>query len=82
MGNGNKLDNTTGQNALPVRLLVYDILGNEVALLAEGNFRPGEHQAVFDAGGLPAGLYFCQLIVSPSGQAGPILKSIKMILGK
>ncbi len=44
-----------------VRLGVYDVLGREVAMLAEG-FKPaGEHAARFEGAGLPSGLYVYRL---------------------
>lgn len=44
-----------------VTLKVYDFMGNEVAVLANG-FKPaGRHEARFEAAGLPEGMYFLQL---------------------
>lgn len=43
------------------RLAVYDVLGREVAVLADGVQKAGEHQVVFDAGHLPSGLYIYRL---------------------
>ena len=63
---------TTIGYALPraadVRLAVYDVLGRQVALLAEG-FRPaGRHEAVFDGAGLASGLYFYRLEAQTSSE--------------
>ena len=44
-----------------VRLAVYDILGREVAVLAEGNNAAGSHQVRFDAANLASGLYVYRL---------------------
>jgi hypothetical protein len=41
-----------------VRLTVYNMLGQEVAVLVDGNLNAGNHTAVFDARGLSSGLYF------------------------
>ncbi len=41
----------------PVRLAVYDVLGREVAVLVDAIREAGVHEAMFDAAGLPAGLY-------------------------
>ena len=60
----------SGQESIPVQLRIYDILGNEVATPVNENLLPGEHQVVFDAVGLPAGIYFCQLTVTVPGNAG------------
>jgi hypothetical protein len=43
--------------AADVRVAVYDALGREVAVLAEGARGPGQHQATFEARGLPSGVY-------------------------
>lgn len=41
----------------PVRLVVYDVLGREVATLVNSVQPAGLHTAIFDASTLPAGLY-------------------------
>ena len=47
-----------------VSLRVYDVLGREVAVLAEGQrLGAGEYEAVLDGGGLAAGTYVCVLEV-------------------
>jgi hypothetical protein len=43
------------------RLAVYNIAGDEVAVLAEGLLAAGEHTAEFAAGGMPSGIYFLRL---------------------
>ena len=65
--------NTLHQN---VRLVVYDILGREVAVLVNENKLPGEYNVRFDASGLSSGVYICRL------QAGDYSESKKMILLK
>ncbi|MDZ7360463.1 MAG: DUF4832 domain-containing protein [candidate division KSB1 bacterium] len=44
-----------------VMLKVFDIVGREVATLVEGALNAGEHHVLFDAAGLPSGVYFYQL---------------------
>ncbi len=44
-----------------VSLKVYDILGNEVANLVEGELNSGVHNKVFSAGNLTSGVYFYTL---------------------
>ena len=44
-----------------VRLAVYDALGREVALLAEGTRGAGDHSETLDAAPLPAGVYVVRL---------------------
>jgi hypothetical protein len=56
---------TTVTFALPetakVRLVVYDLLGRAVRILAEGTYGAGTYPVVFDASTLPSGLYLLQL---------------------
>ncbi|MBI1937973.1 MAG: T9SS type A sorting domain-containing protein [Ignavibacteriales bacterium] len=49
-----------------VRLKVYDILGREVAVLADGLFEVGKHEIEFNASRLPSGVYFYNLTTSSS----------------
>lgn len=44
-----------------IRLAILDALGREVALVAEGTYTAGRHEAVFDATHLPSGLYLVRL---------------------
>ena len=48
----------------PVRLTVYNALGQEVARLVDGNLAAGEHEATWQAGTLPSGTYFYTLEAS------------------
>ena len=70
-----------------VRLVVYDILGREVAVLVNEKQGPGEHEVKFSAGsrdgsGLSSGVYFYRLIVSSAGGDGPssYVQTKKMLL--
>ncbi|HYE94720.1 MAG TPA: integrin alpha [Rubricoccaceae bacterium] len=45
----------------PVRLAVYDLLGREVAVLADGPLAAGRHVAAWDAGRFPSGHYLARL---------------------
>jgi hypothetical protein len=47
-----------------VILKVYDFMGKEVRTLVDEPMAPGEHQVIFNATGLPAGVYFYQLQVN------------------
>lgn len=44
-----------------VRLIVYDLLGREVARLLEGQRGPGRHEVRFDGTGLASGVYVYRL---------------------
>jgi hypothetical protein len=71
---------TTIQYSLPeaayVTLIVYDILGNEVAMLTDEYREAGSYYAVFEASDLASGLYIARL------QAGSYSETIKMSLMK
>jgi hypothetical protein len=47
--------------AAEVRVAVYDGLGREVAVLADGPMEAGAHEAVLDASSLGAGVYLVSL---------------------
>ncbi|MDX1420324.1 MAG: M43 family zinc metalloprotease [Rubricoccaceae bacterium] len=56
--------------ATDVRLAVYDVLGREVAVLADGRMEAGAHTAVFQADGLAAGTYVYRLVIGSDVQTG------------
>ncbi|MEL6445077.1 MAG: T9SS type A sorting domain-containing protein [Bacteroidota bacterium] len=47
--------------AQEARLVAYDLLGREVAVLADGLQPAGTHKATLDAAGLPSGVYMVRL---------------------
>lgn len=53
----------SGQWSVPsvVRLAVYDVLGREVAVLAEGKYPAGRYSFTFDGNRLASGAYFYRL---------------------
>jgi predicted GH43/DUF377 family glycosyl hydrolase len=59
-----------------VNLKVFDVLGNEVAILVNEELTTGEYQVEFDGNGLTSGIYFYQL------KAGIYIETKKMILLK
>jgi hypothetical protein len=71
---------TTISYDLPVRarvkLVIYNLLGQEVATLVNGEQEPGRYNVKFDASGLPSGIYFYRL------EAGKFVDVKKMILVK
>lgn len=59
-----------------VTFKLFDLLGREVATLVDGELNAGEHSIVFDAKGLPSGVYFAQM------KAGNVVQRIKMMVVK
>jgi hypothetical protein len=57
-----------------VTLKIFDILGNEIATVVSGETAAGSHSRIWDASGMPSGVYFCRLSV------GPTVKTIKLLL--
>jgi len=55
-------------------LKVYDVLGNEIAILVNGEKSTGSYEVEFNASLLPSGVYFYQL------KAGSFVETKKMIL--
>lgn len=47
-----------------VSLIIYDILGRQVELLASENLKAGKYKAVWDASKRPSGIYFYSLITA------------------
>ena len=56
----------TVPEAGPVTLSVYNVLGQQVATLVDGDITSGVHQVRFDAADLPSGIYLYRL-VTPAG---------------
>jgi hypothetical protein len=73
-----------------VTLRIFNILGQEVAVLVNGEATPGTYEVTWHAGGLPSGIYFYRLSVSPmqglptsrNGQAGVEIQTRKLLLLK
>jgi hypothetical protein len=65
---------TTIEYALPnscyATLRVYNALGEQVAILADGMAEPGEHQITFSGTGLPSGMYVFRLSAGSYTQTG------------
>jgi len=59
-----------------VTLIIYDILGNEITTLVNGNKPAGQYSAYFNADKLSSGIYLCTL------RAGNFVDTKKMLLLK
>jgi hypothetical protein len=65
---------TTIDFSIPVRaqtrLVVFNTLGEEVAVIVNGELESGKHSVRFNAAGLPSGTYFYRLIAGASMNTG------------
>jgi hypothetical protein len=59
-----------------VKLIVYDILGKEIAVLVDSKQIAGTHHTQWNAEGLPSGVYYYRL------QAGSLTETKKLVLLK
>ena len=64
------------RHAVPVRLIIYDILGREIAVLVNEQLKPGTYEVEWDASAYPSGVYFYRLT------AGNFAETKKMVLLK
>jgi hypothetical protein len=57
-----------------LRLSIYNVIGEEVAILAEGHYQAGYHEVTYNSSGLPSGVYLYKL------QYGSSIQMKKMLL--
>ncbi|MGE5437489.1 MAG: T9SS type A sorting domain-containing protein [Syntrophothermus sp.] len=71
---------TTIKFSLPkeefVEIIIYDVLGNEVARVVKENFSPGSYEREWDASKISSGIYYLSM------KAGEFSQTRKMILMK
>ncbi len=65
-----------------VSLVVYDILGREVATLANGYHEAGTYTARWDARAEASGVYIARVKISGEGGASVFTKNVKLLLMK
>jgi sugar lactone lactonase YvrE len=65
-----------------VSLVVYDMLGREVATLASGYHEAGVYRARWDATGNASGVYVARISIAGGGGAAAFEKNIKLVLTK
>ena len=54
------------------RIAVYNVYGQEVAVLHEGPLQGGFHEVSFDAGALSSGVYLCRLVADTRTDTAPV----------
>ena len=59
-----------------VRLIIYDVLGREIATLVNKKMTPGTYEATFNANNLPSGVYLYRI------EIGDFVQSRKMLMLK
>ncbi len=71
-------------NPAIVKIKIYDILGKEVQTLVNEFKQAGRDEVTFNGAGLPSGIYFYRLVVSPSNllETENYIQSRRMILLK
>ncbi|MCH8303842.1 MAG: T9SS type A sorting domain-containing protein [Candidatus Marinimicrobia bacterium] len=66
-----------------VSLIVYNLLGEEVARLVEGAHQAGNYKISWDASNISSGIYFYRLQVRQTGgRASDFIETKKMLLLK
>ena len=60
------------QKSSEINIMIFDIYGNEIEVVANETKQAGIHNTVFDASGLARGVYFCRLT------AGSMSETIKL----
>ncbi len=63
-------------NGVPVRITVFDVLGNEITTLVNENKTAGSYEVDFNASGISSGVYYYTM------KAGDFIQSRKMIILK
>jgi hypothetical protein len=65
-----------------VKLVVFDLVGREVATLANGRYPGGRYEFKFNASNLTSGVYLCRLLARPEAAGGTaeIARTQKMLL--
>lgn len=71
-----KFDIPANVGIIPVKLVIFDILGNELSQLYNGSLKPGTYEVDFGGSSLSSGTYFYRLT------AGDYIETKKMILLK
>jgi hypothetical protein len=63
-----------------VRLVVYDLLGREVAVLVNERKEPGDYSVTWNANGMASGVYLCKMDVEQADGRPSVSFTRKMAL--
>ena len=63
-----------------VRLVVYDLLGREVAVLVNDRKEPGDYSVTWNANGMASGVYLCKMDVEQADGSSSVSFTRKMAL--
>jgi hypothetical protein len=65
-----------GVRGMTTQLIIYDVLGREVAALVDEELKPGTYEVEWDGSNYPSGVYFYKLILTdasaPANGTGPL----------
>jgi hypothetical protein len=65
-----------------VKLVIYDLLGREVATLVNEELKPGSYEADWDASNFSSGVYFYKIIAGAPSTGSGFTETKKMVLMK
>lgn len=71
-----------GGTQFKVLMKVFDILGREIATLADEIKNAGYYTVTFDGSRLSSGVYFVRFIATPQDGSKPFIKTMKMLMMK
>ena len=65
-----------------IKLEIFDLLGQSVAVLADNFYQPGNHEIIWNASGLSSGIYFVRMLSFNQSGSLDFSKTIQLILLK
>ncbi len=67
---------------MDVKLIIYDVLGREVATLVNQQLKPGSYEVEWDGSNYPSGVYFYKLLVENASTPFSITKRMVLLKWK
>ena len=56
-----------------LKIAIYNLLGQEIEVLWDGNSPPGEYSISWDVRNCPSGIYFCRITAGGISEAGRMI---------